>query len=631
MNNLSYSTILIPLQQISQSSSIYSYYPSEEDWSQFFSFLNQTVNSAAYSFSYDKHHYTPLHVAAGLKKTAICHQLLQEGHEPNDDQHELTPLILSLFAQSEEIASLLTEYGANIHHPVYEMAYNSRHSFPAWMLGISLTFKKFLKICLTKQVLNATHSHEGTNPLGWAIILQNLSVVKFFLKNHFSLLSIIVDAQAQRQYQKKCYALSHGGEEDNTDFKQKSSDWMAWEIAFTGSEEIFRVLYLSTQPQERNIIDAGSGNSLLHHAVVSNPKTVSFLIQQKMNAQVLNSNGYTPLLLAQKNEKKGFDNSNLLALKVADAGFTSAVKTACLFGHRFELKGPLFEGFYTHKLFYKSLAYSYRVYSQPFPSQVQSLVLETLSMAAEFKLDQVIQRYKDHQMVVIPTGWSNHSTSCIFWKNYFVKINLGDQSGQYPGIKFYTYLNENPSVRTPLVIQKLWNDKQKTKENTAFDQQMIDYFKKGIKDELKLSKKAWISFQQISGNCLWVSAKYTLLALEILQQLQDEELSFNVVQKASNQCLASFWKWEELDLILSLGRVEIFVSGKYSSLFDQPTVFSKIIQRSLTERQERVIQKIIEMYPDFKDWRDPETHVTLAQYADTHQMAELSNYLSKQE
>lgn len=122
--------------------------------------------------------------------------------------------------------------------------------------------------------------------------------------------------------------------------------------------------------------------------------------------------------------------------------------------------------------------------------------------------------------VIINTGWLNHATDIIFYKDFVIKVNKGDQKG----LSFAIQIFKSNAPLTTHVIDKIRVNPKTTSE--YFLQEIDHDLQLDLIEELSLPMK-----NQSVGNCSLASKKASIYALFYLSALDHSDKKIQVNAK----------------------------------------------------------------------------------------------------
>lgn len=329
------------------------------------------------------------------------------------------------------------------------------------------------------------------------------------------------------------------------------------ECAITRQPDIAEVLL----KHEININKSDvTGRTPLHWAADNNDlDMVRLLLKHGANPNAYTRSGMPvlvyPVLRAQESLK------HLLYQHGAKLDFALDFINGKLIGHRFELKGDVdivtaegefieldYEGFileFTVAIVKDSIrrftsSYSTRHLRAFFP--YLHLIMDGLSVAADLlKLQQhplftekelkKVEELMQSPLLILPAASRGHALGFIRYKNWWAKIDRGENSLKEGSVNVYQITN--PSAITPHFLQEF-----------LFRKQSRRYFQQDINKKLGLVPlfKLPIS-SQIAGNCSWANIQAIIPVAFLLQQLDDQQLDENLI----NEALSLYDYWVEWD------------------------------------------------------------------------------------
>lgn len=286
-----------------------------------------------------------------------------------------------------------------------------------------------------------------------------------------------------------------------------------------------------------------TGRTALHWAVDNyDLKICNTLLRHHANPNAYTSAGLSILVYPVLREQN--DLKELLYQYNAKLDFALDFIYAKLLGHRFELTGDVdlvnadnefievdFEGFileFTVSILQDSLrrftsSYATRHLRKFFP--FLHSVMDALSIASELlQLQHVHQFTQDdltrfeeiatEPLLILPAASRGHALGFIRYKNWWAKIDRGENSIKEGCINIYKI--NNPEVFNAHFLQ-----------NFLYKKQNRDFFHKKINKILNLKHFAQIPIEpQISGNCSWSNIQATVLVAYALQELNPKKFSY---------------------------------------------------------------------------------------------------------
>lgn len=589
--------------------------PSEKDWKTFFEELEKLCPNSPVK----KELYTSLQVAAFLGQTKVCLQLIADGHNPDDSgKVGLPPLYLALRNQQLETALILIEGNANIHATYREKDLEP----PLWYAIICFKWHQGLQYCFDHHLLNDNRSFCGLSPLGWSLAAKNFFAVEICIKAGASLDNICKD---EDKFVARCKLM-------DPNFKQKEDTTYivdAWSYCMVVCPEHFERLLNLTEILAKSFKNY-KGESLLHLAVNSGVNAaVNLLLKRKFKANVMDHMFYTPYLKA-----KGFCYQNLTpleegtikALKDSDQRYSKIAKKAILFGNRLSLNEKRFEGYYTHKMFYKHLVRLLSDWFKKNPMDKSDELIEALSSAIALTKEEAEKRVKENKMVVVPSGWYRHAVGFVYTSHAVYTINLGEKASPIPGINVY-YFEKKPSIETIVqVISTLIENKKSTVEKK---EEAIQFFNHEMIKRLNLIRFANLEQEQDSGNCPWASTLYTACALLLDQKLENKTAyTLEDGQAALNSIAETFKDWLDYDLEDAVLQFEYYLQELFSP-DEVAKIYQDMLLSSLKNKSFSLLYHVIEKNPDLANWKHPLTKKSLIHCVFEKKMWVAFSYLSE--
>lgn len=301
-----------------------------------------------------------------------------------------------------------------------------------------------------------------------------------------------------------------------------------------------------------------TGRTALHWAVDNvDIELIRLLLVSGANPNTYTNAGLSvlvyPILRAQN------DIKHLLYQYNAKLDFALDFIYAKLLGHRFELKGDVdivnadgefieldYEGFileFTVAVIQDSLRRFTSSYStRHFRSQFNylHLIMDAFNVAEELLQLQHHIGFNEQQLLrlehlikapllVLPAASRGHAISFVKYKNWWAKIDRGENSLHEGSINIYNI--SNMSGFTVKFIQ-----------NFLYKKQNRDYFHKVINKKLGLEHVAHMPMSsQIVGNCSWANVQAVVAVAFALQNVKDSQ------KFAFSEALNLYESWVEWD------------------------------------------------------------------------------------
>lgn len=286
-----------------------------------------------------------------------------------------------------------------------------------------------------------------------------------------------------------------------------------------------------------------TGRTALHWAVDNYDLYMAdTLLRYRANPNAYTSAGLSVLVYPVLREQN--DLKQLLYQHDAKLDFALDFIYAKLLGHRFELMGDVdivnatdefievdFEGFileFTVGILQDSLrrftsSYATRSYREFFP--FLHVTMDAFAIASELlQLQHVhqltasdIKRFEEIvklPMLILPAASRGHALGFIKYKNWWAKIDRGENSIKEGCINIYKI--NKPEAFNALFLQDF-----------LYKKQTRDFFHRTINKKLDLRHFSQIPIEpQISGNCSWANIQATVLVSYALQELDPKKFSY---------------------------------------------------------------------------------------------------------
>ncbi len=202
-------------------------------------------------------------------------------------------------------------------------------------------------------------------------------------------------------------------------------------------------------------------------------------------------------------------------------------------------------------------------------------------------------RYENKKLVIIPTGWGNHTTSLVIKDRILLKGNKGEFRKDF-GLLLYKI--NSPQFITPNFIKLLsiLFHQNNRKEQTFF------YFNHQINEDLGLEFNPAESLKthgQKAGNCSWASAKLAFRGALYLTYLGKDYEPKNAKEMTEKV----FKDWRRFDLKLGISDYldEHKEGGPLHSLMDKKLL--RLIYDKSAGKKEKVYQEVQEKIKSLND------------------------------
>lgn len=225
------------------------------------------------------------------------------------------------------------------------------------------------------------------------------------------------------------------------------------------------------------------------------------------DARALNCVSFTPLMIHLTRESPLSAEASAM-LRQMDNGFSDCLVELRLIGHRFSLKGPLFESF-SARIAVPSLAARLEELAARDTNRSSLLAMSRAlqdAISPTRTVDDCAERIQLGEMVVVISGWYRHATCTVFCDGWVATANRGGYYHRSPGIaiqKVGNYL-ELESVIERLMRPIRGNSPEVRKQMLAD----VTHFEKGMWELLETGVPIHLPLKgQSTGNCGWVAAK----------------------------------------------------------------------------------------------------------------------------
>lgn len=206
----------------------------------------------------------------------------------------------------------------------------------------------------------------------------------------------------------------------------------------------------------------------------------------------------------------------------------------------FELSNPSkvrFEGWnqsITHAKLASSLLEHFETpqFSGMYSEKERVLLIESYKKSVFFSNDPLIRKVSSSELledwkagkpVIIPTGWSGHSTEVVLYQDKLVYANRGEASDHFPRPGILIYTINHPEKMTVSLIRRIRKSYLPAKLNQTFLENPNS--KSALIRTLGLEKFYFLAkSSQKVGNCTWVSAKGGFEGLSVLFELEKRGL-----------------------------------------------------------------------------------------------------------
>lgn len=607
--------------------------PNDEQWNSFFRFMD----SHSLKGSRDQGDYTRLHFAAAAGDLVGCIKLLKAGANPNDlAKADYSALTLAILSRNQSIAMSLLQFKADHRFMMPQKVGNIDVQVEIWMEAFATDQVNLCEHLLRNKLIDPNESIIGLRLIGYTTVNHKKTLSELLLYYGAKLFSTISDFKTFNLGQpkpqedtytvdttiwetltkakneelcislhkfaiqnrldtelddKQCikllslalllnlpkwsrYLVSICGIDELSDHIESLFDYARYEEA---KEQLLITFYKALEKRKKGICTP-FGRKLLKSAIYCNRVALAeFFLSEKVEARKcteiaahLNWKNLSP------SHKHAYEK-----IKQADPQYEYR-RLMKLMGHRFSLKGKLFEGVKPYYIHY----FCKQIYKT---SYLRDSIREDFSFIPNITVETAMERYSAHQNVVVPTGWLGHATSVVFKNKVCAKINLGDKSGSFSGISFYIMESGTPEKIKKAISSLLTYKKEASKENVEV---AVHYFNDEIDKELGLKKFAWVRREQDSGNCGWVAIKHAFETILMNNEMDTNTIAALTFEEANHVFLkikGEFNNWESVD--------------RYNSFYDLgylnrrfPTVVN---EEKLNEYLSMLLEKCVRWQDDF--------------------------------
>lgn len=264
-----------------------------------------------------------------------------------------------------------------------------------------------------------------------------------------------------------------------------------------------------------------------------------------------------------------------------DKTFNEELMTCSLFGHRFSLRGELFEGLniqQTSKVWHliakslESISQNENRYLQHYPKMI-SATIETLG--TDKSDPEALSLRSLEKFSIVPCGWRKHAVVALFSKKIVVKINTAKNRDETPnGMAFYSINNCDNEVRKNAIKTLIHYNRDAVPASKGFK-----YFTNTLSTQLDTELLAFIPFTQKSGNCAWSASKLAVLAHFILFDIEAEgkTCSKNAIECSFQKVASAFDEWDIMDRMISI-KEALPLLKKYPILFNLDQLKPQIME-----------------------------------------------------
>jgi ankyrin repeat protein len=390
-----------------------------------------------------------LQIAASLGLVRSAKILLRQGADPNAFcGRENSALHLATFAGHKEMATILMEHGANVN-------LESKQGFTPLHLAILLEKPDMVHLLLENENIDINQQDSnGKSPLVNAILKKQHESMALLLRNE----KIIVH--------------------DNK--KDKNPVQLA---VLLRDKKALELLI-----QSGKLILNSPNNAALHYAAgIGNEEIVDLLIEAGAHVGAVNDNGFTPAMKAYEWNHKELGDKLKAKETHSQTETWSAHK---MLSHRFSLDMDFqltnrtinLNGFYSSHTYANLLssiqqlqpawqAVSPKGWQTEDSSQVIQAIQESLELIQtatpeniDSKIDDILLRRQQENIIVIPTGYQGHGNVILLYKDYLIK---GDRSGKM-GLDLYQIGDQSSSALRD-TLRKLILNAQKAENQTLIE------------------------------------------------------------------------------------------------------------------------------------------------------------------
>ncbi|MES2344322.1 MAG: hypothetical protein V4494_00055 [Chlamydiota bacterium] len=254
---------------------------------------------------------------------------------------------------------------------------------------------------------------------------------------------------------------------------------------------------------------------------------------------VTNRCGETPLQIALIEESFSLNSELMEKLRKKDNLFTEQVFQAKIWGGRFSLSGPLFEGTsVVHKLpLYESIERTLALAGEyvadgSLDDRVFAAVNDVVYRAIKQTPEQRCDNVSKTSWVMLSTGYKAHATIHLFSYKEKLCVKVDTGNGKYRGFKVYRIgKSDLISIKVMMKILVLLKKKSVSRNLSR------DYWRY-VKKDLNLTRVKFFEAAQVVGNCALESNLVAVRALFML--IHQKETSGSSDEEACRNY--HFWK-----------------------------------------------------------------------------------------
>lgn len=433
----------------------------------------------------------------------------------------------------------------------------------------------------------------GMYPLHIAINNKDFELAKRLLENKanpnrldeeqksplYKLLKIATELSKERdknkidQIRSLLKLLIHNGADVNKEITKKLTA-LHWITKFATEPDQMEIIeLLINYGANVNALSPEGTTPLIMAAKYNNQTMMKLLLQKGADPLVINKAGVTALQATDDPKCKEIlsDLDQVLSEKILE------VKSLA---HRFGIE-MLYEinhspfallGLTPKQNWLEQLTNSLALYSKdnptsPIPDEIYQ-VIQNVKQNYQKSTEELFNEIKNGKPVLLLTGWQEHATCDIIYKDLYIQANRGQRGGERDldhsqNAGFYIYKIEK-NENLPLVLEKL-KELRNLSEDAVSDPSR-EYLTKTIHQDLQLKYIDHLELsEQKVGNCTWASPKTALASLIYVSGgLKDQELDPIAAKHAWKvQGHKTYKGWTAWDREMSLNKFFLpFESGE---------------------------------------------------------------------
>ena len=212
-----------------------------------------------------------------------------------------------------------------------------------------------------------------------------------------------------------------------------------------------------------------------------------------------------------------------------------------------DLKVPL-EGSYFDNYFRNKIARSFNKMGEDSPEPITKSIAKQIAKAIELHSidgsdETIFKRWQSSELIILSTGYREHATSIIFYKNNCVFCDLSEKQPTPFQIFSFDISLFTPSIIRKLVLSKKQASAVEFKEYLSELYELLHMSKGDLETQLETIKQPL----QVVNNCSWaclegiIQPAFVLLALDKIEG----PLSKSNVQKIIDEQHKIFIQWKE--------------------------------------------------------------------------------------